>query len=118
MPDKIFIEGLEARCIIGIFDWERKTLQKITVDLEFPAPIQKAAKSDRVEHTIDYKAISKHTLQFIEKSCFQLVETLSEELAQSLLENFPLKQIRIRLCKPGALRGAINVGVEITRKKK
>lgn len=118
MSDKIFIQGLEAKCIIGIFDWERKTLQKVTVDIEFPVSIRKAAKFDKVENTTDYKAISKYTLRFIEDSQFQLIETLAEKLAQSLLEKFSLKKIKIRLCKPGALRGAINVGVEISRKKR
>lgn len=115
--DKIFIQGLEARCTIGIFDWERKIRQKITVDLEFPGDIRKAARRDRIEDTVDYKKIAKHTLAFIEKSKFFLVETLTEKLASELLAKFKLREIKIRLCKPGALRFSENVGIEITRKK-
>lgn len=118
MQDKIFIESLEARCRIGIFDWERKILQKILVDMEFPADIRKAAKRDRIEDTVDYKGITKHALNFISTSKFFLIETLAERLAAELLKKFRLSQIKIRLSKPGALRNSKNVGVEILRKRK
>ena len=115
--DKIFIQGLQARCTIGIFDWERKIRQKITVDLEFPADIRKAARRDRIEDTVDYKKIAKHTLLFIEKSKFFLIETLAEKLAAELLKKFKIREIKIRLSKPGALRFSENVGIEIMRRK-
>ncbi len=115
--DKIFIQGLQARCIIGIFDWERKVRQKITIDLEFPADIRKAARRDSIEDTADYKKIAKHTLSFIGKSKFFLVETLAEKLAAELLKKFGLSEIKICLSKPGALRFCKNVGIEITRQK-
>lgn len=118
MPDKIFIEGLEIKCKIGIFDWERKVLQKIILDLEFPADIAKAARRDRIEDTIDYKKIAKFSLQFVEKSQFFLIETLAERLAQILLKTFRLKEIKVRVSKPGALRFSKNVGIEIIRRRK
>ena len=117
MKDKIFLEGLEASCKIGIFDWERKIHQKITIDLEFPSNIAKAARRDRIEDTTDHKSIAKHTLSFIEKSEFFLIETLAEKLAASLLKTFKLKKVTLKLCKPGAIRHAKNVGICITRKK-
>ena len=117
MKDKIFLEGLEASCKIGIFDWERKVRQKIIVDLEFPAPVRKAAQKDRIQDTADYKNIAKHTLNFIETSQFFLIETLAERLARSLIKNFKLPKITLKLSKPGAIRHAKNVGVLITRKK-
>ncbi len=118
MADKIFIEQIEARCCIGIFDWERKIRQKILVDLEFPADIRKAAKRDHINDTIDYKSMTKHALTFISGSKFHLIETLAEKLAQELLKKFKLPEIKIRLAKPGALRHAKNVGVEISRKNR
>ncbi len=118
MADKIFIESLQARCRIGIFDWERKILQKILIDLEFPAAIRKAARRDRIEDTADYKKIAKYILNYVSESQFFLIETLAERLAQSLLKKFRLKEIKIRLSKPGALRDSKNVGVEIVRKGK
>lgn len=117
MSDKIFIHALTAKCKIGIFDWERKILQKIVVDLEFPTDIRKAARRDRIEDTTDYKAIAKFTLNFIAKSRYYLIETLTERLADELIKKFSLKEIRIRLSKPGALRHSQNVGIEILRKR-
>ena len=113
--DKIFIEALETRCKIGIFAWERRIRQKIVVYLEFPADIRRAARHDRIKDTVDYKRIAKFTLDFISKSEFYLIETLAERLAESLLKTFRLPEIKIRLSKPGAIRGAKNVGVEIIR---
>ncbi len=116
MSDKIFIEALEVACIIGIFDWERKTPQKILIDLEFPANIRRAAKRDRIEDTTDYKGIAKSILAYAGASKFQLIETLAEKLAALLLKEFKLKEVRLRISKPGALRGSKNVGVEIIRR--
>lgn len=117
MRDTIFLQSLEAKCVIGIFDWERKVKQKVVIDLALPADIRKAAKRDRLEDTVDYKKIAKHTLAFVSKSRFFLIETLAERLAQSLLKKFDLPEIKIRLSKPGAIRGSKNVGIEIVRKR-
>lgn len=116
MKDKIFLEALEAECRIGIFDWERRIKQKVVIDLEFPADIAKAARRDQIEDTIDYKRIAKHTAAFVEASQFYLIETLAEKLAASLLNTFRFREIRLRLSKPGAIRGSKNVGVEIVRR--
>ncbi|MBI3307448.1 MAG: dihydroneopterin aldolase [Candidatus Omnitrophica bacterium] len=117
MQDKIFLEALEVRCIIGIFDWERKIRQKVLIDLEIPADIRRAAKTDRIQDALDYKRIAKHTLQFVSKSRFQLIETLAEKLAESLLAHFRIPEIKLRISKPGAIRGSKNVGIEIIRKR-
>ena len=117
MEDRIFIEQLEASCLIGIFDWERKIKQKITLDLEFPTNVRKASRSDKIKDALDYKSITKHTLQFVSESRFFLIETLAEKLAASILKKFKVSWIRLRLSKPGALRHSKNVGVEIFRKR-
>jgi dihydroneopterin aldolase len=118
MSDTIFLEGLEVRCKIGVFGWERKIRQRVLMDFEFSADIRRAAKTDRIEDTLDYKKIAKHALAFAAKSEYYLIETLAEKLAQSILNNFRLKKIKLRLSKPGAVRNSRNVGVEIVRKKK
>jgi len=118
MTDKIFLQGLEIRCIIGIFDWERKTRQKISIDLEFPADIRRSARRDRIQDAVDYKKIAKRTIQFVSRSRYQLIETLAEKLASALLKEFRLKEISVRISKPGAIRGSKNVGVEIHRRGK
>ena len=118
MRDKIFLHGLEIKCRIGIFDWERKIRQKVVVDLEFPADIRKASKKDRIEDACDYKRIAKHVISFVGKSRFYLIETLAEKLARSLLNEFPLPKVTISVSKPGAIRGARNVGVQIIRSRR
>lgn len=120
MPPKDFIvlTGLKVACIIGIFDWERKRKQDVLIDLKFPIDVQRAAETDRIEDACDYKRIAKATIAFVEKSGFQLVETLAERLAGHLLENFGIYEVSLKVSKPGAIRGSQNVGVEITRSRK
>ncbi len=115
--DFIFIEGLETRCIIGIFDWERKVKQKILIDLMFPADVRRAAKKDRIEDAVNYKAIAKAILSHTQKSRYQLVESLAESIAGLCLKKFRLPEVTVRISKPGAIRGSKNVGVQITRRK-
>ncbi|MDP3920282.1 MAG: dihydroneopterin aldolase [Candidatus Omnitrophota bacterium] len=114
--DKIFLHQLEAKCIIGIFGWERKKRQRVLVDLEFPANVKKAAKSDHIRDAVDYKKIAKRTLGFVSESRFHLIETLAEKLAAVLLKEFRLKQVFVRVSKPGAVRHSKNVGIEVLRK--
>ena len=117
MPQKdyIVLTGLKVRCIIGIFDWERKRKQDVVIDLKFPCDIRKAARRDHIEDTVDYKRIAKATIAFVEKSRFYLVETLAERLAGLLLRDHPLAEIHLSVSKPGAIRGSQNVGIQIHR---
>lgn len=117
MADKIFIRELKVPCLIGIFDWERKRKQLVSIDLEFPAPISKAARTDKIQSAIDYKKIAKRTIQFVSQSRFYLIETLIEKLAALLIKEFQLKEITLQVEKPGAIRGARTVGIRITRRK-
>ena len=118
MNDKIFLSGLTADCIIGIWDWERKVKQKVVIDLEMAADIRRAAASDRIEDTLDYKKVSKRLQQFVEASQFQLVETLTDRIAQLVITEFDVPSVRVRLNKQGALRGSRDVGIVIERRRK
>lgn len=113
--DFIFLHGLETRCIIGIFEWERKIRQKVLIDLEFPVDGAAAARADRIESTFNYKALAKRLLADIPKTRFRLIETLAEFIAQLCLKNFQIREIKVRVSKPGAIRSAENVGIEIIR---
>jgi 2-amino-4-hydroxy-6-hydroxymethyldihydropteridine diphosphokinase len=115
--DSIVLTGLKVRCIIGIFDWERKRKQDVLLNLKFPVDIRKAASRDDIRDAVDYKKISKAAIAFVEKSDYQLVETLADRLADALLSRFQLEEINLSVSKPGAIRGSQNVGVEITRKR-
>jgi dihydroneopterin aldolase len=117
MKDTIFLSGLTAECIIGIWDWERKVRQRVVIDLEMAADIRKAAASDRIADTLDYKKVSKRLQQFVEASEFQLVETLTDRIAQLILTEFDVPAVKVRLNKQGALRGSRDVGIVIERRR-
>jgi dihydroneopterin aldolase len=113
--DRVFIEELKVQTVIGIFDWEREIRQTISIDLEMEFDIRKAAESDAIEDTLDYKSVSKRLIHFIEDSEFQLVEALAEQCASIVLEEYPVSWLRLKLGKPGAVRGSSAVGVIIER---
>ncbi|MGH8111991.1 MAG: dihydroneopterin aldolase [Rhodanobacteraceae bacterium] len=113
--DTVFIEGLTVETIIGIYDWERRVHQPVVLDVEMGFDNTRAAMSDRIEDALNYKAVSKRLIAFIEASSFQLVETLAECCAQLIREEFAVAWVRIRLAKPGAVRGARAVGVVVER---
>jgi dihydroneopterin aldolase len=113
--DIIFLRGLTTECIIGIWDWERRVKQKVVLDLEMGADIRRAAGSDRIDDTLDYKSVSKRLLQFIGDSEFQLVETLTERIAELVITEFSVPWVRVRLNKQGAIRGSRDVGILIER---
>ena len=113
--DIIFLSGLTTECIIGIWDWERRVKQKVVVDLEMGADIRRAAGSDQIDDTLDYKSVSKRLLQFIGDSEFQLVETLTERIAELVITEFSVPWVRVRLNKQGAIRGSRDVGILIER---
>ena len=115
MEDTIYIKDLRIKTIIGIFDWERKVKQEVSIDLEFPFDCKKAAATDSIEDTIDYKAITKGVIKFVEDSSFQLQETLAESIAALVKDEYGVKSIKLRVSKPGALRGAKDVGLIIYR---
>jgi len=113
--DRIFLHGLSADCIIGFIDWERRVRQTVVVDLEMPVDCSRAAASDEVVDTLDYKKVAKRALEFIGASEFKLVETLAHRLALVILEEFGVEWVRISLNKPGAIRNSRDVGVVIER---
>ncbi len=117
MTDKIFIQELKIPCLIGIFDWERKKKQIVSINIEFPSSILKAAKTDNIKDAVDYKKIAKRTIEFVSQSKFYLIEALIERLAALLLKEFELSEVTLQIEKPGAIRGAKTVGIKITRRR-
>jgi len=113
--DTIFLNELKVDTVIGIWDWERKIRQTVVIDLEMAADIRKAAASDKVDDTLNYKLVAKRVQQFVADSQFQLVETLAENIASIIREEFDVPWVKVRLNKPGAIRGARDVGVLIER---
>ena len=115
--DKVFIEALEIETVIGIYDWERKVRQTLLFDVEMGFDNRVPAASDAIADTLNYKAVSKRLIAFVSESSFQLVETLAERCAALILDEFGVAQVRIKLSKPGAVRGARAVGVIVERSR-
>ena len=113
--DIVFIEALEVETVIGIYDWERKIRQKVVLDIEMGFDNRKPAASDRIEDTVNYKAVSKRLVAFIEAAGFELVETLAERCAAIVQDEFGVPWVRLKLAKPGAVTGSKAVGVVIER---
>lgn len=113
--DIVYINDLRVDTVIGIYDWERRIRQTISLDLEMAFDIRRAAASDRIEDTLDYKAVGKRVIAHVQQSEALLVERLAEEIAQIVLTEFAVPWVKLRLSKPGALRGAKDVGLVIER---
>lgn len=116
--DIIFLRGLQAETVIGIYDWERQIKQTVVIDLEMEANVREAALHDKIEHALDYEAVTKCTISFVQESQFQLIETLAEGIAEVLLSKFNLPWIRLTLTKRGAIAAAREVGVTIERSRR
>ena len=115
--DKVFIEGLEIDALIGIYDWERRIRQTLVFDLEMGFDNRRPAATDNIEHTLNYKAVSNRLQEYVQASGFGLVETLAERCAEIVLQEFDVQWLRLKLSKPGAVRGARAVGVIIERER-
>lgn len=113
--DIVYIRELEIETVIGIFDWERKIKQTVSLDLEMASDNRKAAVTDKIEDALDYKAVAKRIIVFVEGSEFQLVETMAEEITRIVINEFQVPWVKLRLSKPGAVRGSKDVGVIIER---
>lgn len=113
--DKIFLDELKVDTIIGIWEWERRIRQTVVIDIEMSADIARAAATDDVADTLNYKSVAKRVQGFVADSSFQLVETLAERIAAIIREEFDVAWVRVRVNKPGAIRGSKAVGVLIER---
>lgn len=113
--DLVFLRGLRIETVIGIYDWEKAIRQPVVLDLEMGADVARAAATDRIEDTLDYKAVAKRLKQFVGEGRFELVETLAERCAEIVREEFGVPWVRLTVNKAGAVTDAEGVGVIIER---
>lgn len=116
--DIVFLQALRIDTTIGIYGWEREIRQSVVLDIEMGTDISKAAASDHIDDTLDYKAVAKRLIDFVGHSEFQLVETLAEEVCRLIREEFGVPWVRLTLNKKGAVSGAEGVGIIIERGSK
>ena len=113
--DIVFLRGLKAETVIGIYDWEREIRQSVILDLEMSTDVRRAAASEDIGDAVNYKAVAKRLVAFIEASEFKLVETLAERCAGIIQDEFEVEWLRLTLNKIGAVSAARDVGVIIER---
>jgi len=113
--DRIHVRQIRTRCIVGINPDERRNQQDVEIDLTLFADLRKAGRTDDIADTVDYKAVKKAVLAVVEPSSFFLVEKLAERIAETCLAHDGVQKVRVTVSKPGALRFARTVAVEIER---
>lgn len=115
LMDIIYLHNLKIDTVIGIWDWERRTTQQMVIDLDMAMDVRRAAQTDRIEDTVNYKAVAKRLITFVGESRFALVETLAEKIAEVVLQEFGVHWVRVGVNKKGAIRNAADVGIVIER---
>ncbi len=115
--DRILISDLSARCIIGVWEEERREKQDVLINVELFTDLSQEGKSDRFEDAVDYRDIKKRIMTAVENSQFHLIEALAEVIAKLCLENPRVRKTLVRVEKPSALRFTRTVGVEILRER-
>lgn len=113
--DTIFLTDLRIKTVVGIWDWERAVPQIVSIDLEMAADVAAAAARDHIDATLDYKAVTKRIISFVEDSRFQLIETMAEGIAEIVTGEFQVPWVRVTVHKPFAIRGSQDVGLSIER---
>ena len=113
--DVVFIEDLRVDTVIGIYDWERRVRQTVALDIEMAFDNTVPALADDIALTLNYKDVAKRLIAYVGESSFGLVETLAERCAAIIRDEFKVSWVRLKLSKPGAVRGAKSVGVLIER---
>lgn len=113
--DTIFLKDLQIKAVVGIWDWERAVPQTVSIDLEMAADVAAAAERDHIDATLDYKAVTKRIIAFVEDSDFQLIETMAERIAAIVTDEFGVPWVQVTVHKPWAIRGSRDVGIRIER---
>lgn len=113
--DQVIIKNLVARGIIGVYEWERDKPQEILINITLFGELRNAGKTDNIDDSINYKTVAKGA-QALAENCQRLtVEALAHDIASFCLETQGVQKVRVRVEKPGAVRFAESVGVEIER---
>lgn len=115
MTDIVFIRGLRLITVIGVYDWEREIQQELVLDIDLAWSIREPAATDDVHKALDYAAVTERLERFAQESDYQLVESFAEEAASVLMQDFSVPWLKLRVAKPGAVKQADTVGVEIER---
>lgn len=115
--DRVYIRDLSLRCVVGVYEGERQEKQGVLLNLTLYVDLRRACRTDRMDDTVDYKALEEKVVTMVESSSYFLVERLAERVADLCLEHPRVRRVEVSVEKPGALRTARSVGVEIVRER-
>ena len=113
--DIVFIRDLSVETVIGIYEWEKRTRQRVVLNIDMATDISKASKSDNIDDAVSYKDVAHRVADYVSDTKHELVESLANNICQVILQEFPVPWVRLELHKPGAVRSARSVGVIIER---
>ncbi len=113
--DIIYLHNMRVETVIGVWDWERRIRQNLIIDIDLGTDASQASKSDMIEDTVDYKAVSDRVMDISSTSEFHLIEALAGTIAQTILDEFAIPWIRVRINKQGVVRHVRDIGVTIER---
>jgi len=113
--DTIFLRELEIDAVIGIWEWERRIKQKVSIDLEMATDARSASGADEIQNALNYRDVAKRLIEYVGSSKFELVESLAEAVARIVVVEFRVPWARISVAKPGAIEGSRTVGITIER---
>ncbi len=116
-PDRVFIRDLAIRCIVGVDQEERREKQDVLIQITMHTDLRQAGRTDALEDTVDYRALKKRIIRLVEESHVYLIEALAQSIADECLRDRRVEQVEVAVEKPGALRFARTVGVEIVRRR-
>lgn len=116
--DTVLIKGLGVKTVIGIHDWERDIKQQLLIDMELATDIRPAASGDDISLTLNYQLISERVIEMVQQSSHGLIETLAEQIAALLMQEFSVPWLKLTVRKPEAIAEAEYVGVMIERGQK
>lgn len=114
--DKIFLRGMKADTLIGVYDWERERTQTLILDLDIGIPEQ-SGENDDIGNTVHYGEVCDAVRAALAEQSFMLLETLAEYVAKLILDDFGALSVRVRIVKPGILPDVKEVGIEIERSR-
>ncbi|GGY36364.1 7,8-dihydroneopterin aldolase [Bacterioplanes sanyensis] len=113
--DSVFIHGLSVDAVIGVFEWEKQLQQPLIFDLEMAWDIRQAAATDDLQYALNYQAVTEFIEHFVGSQQFELLETLLEQLAAGLRQQFAIPWLSIQVQKPAVVPQARAVGLKIER---
>jgi dihydroneopterin aldolase len=111
--DTLQIKNLKANTRIGVYAWEQHINQQLLIDISIDTDLSSCQED--LNKTIDYAALCETVTHFVESKAFQLLETVANEVAQFIQENFKVAQLTVGVSKPHAIKNADNIQVIVRR---